>query len=75
MWNWGDSVAPEWQADQGHLPNPAVQGKQPWLILILSLLKVVSTTYTKAGASSVPHAAGSPELPFINALLMEKAML
>lgn len=40
---------------EGHLPTPVVQGKQPWLVLTLSLLQV----YTKAEASMVLEGAAS----------------
>lgn len=43
MRTWGNLVAPGWKMGEGHLPNPVVQGKQPGLILTLSLLQV----YTK----------------------------
>lgn len=71
MRTWGSPVAPEWRVGEGYLPSPVVRGKQPRLILTLSLLQV----YTKAETSTEPQQPASPALPTVNAVLGEKLML
>lgn len=68
MRTWGSPVAPEWRVGEGHLPSPVVRGKQPRLIVTLSLLQV----YTKAETSTELQGAASPALPTANAVLVEK---